>query len=127
MIFREHLKCLQLIVKLLFSWHVLEILAAGSAPSQLPKFRITNTQLYVPVVTLLTQDNIKLLKQLKSGFKRTINRNKYHSKKRKKTQNRYLNVLFDPSFQGVNRLFVLWLEGNDGLKSYKFIICHLSK
>ena len=40
------------------------------------KFKITQTKLYVPVVTLSTQDNAKLLQQLKSGFKRTINWNK---------------------------------------------------
>ena len=40
-------------------------------------FAITDTTLYVPVVTLSTQDNAKLLQQLKSGFKRTINWNKY--------------------------------------------------
>ena len=43
------------------------------------KFAITDTKLYVPVVTLSTQDNAKLLQQLKSGFKRTINWNKYES------------------------------------------------
>ena len=43
-------------------------------------FTITDTKLYVPVVTLSTQDNAKLLEQLKSGFKRTINWNKYQSK-----------------------------------------------
>ena len=37
------------------------------------KFKITDTKLYAPVVTLSTQDSEKLLKQLKSGFKRTIN------------------------------------------------------
>ena len=36
------------------------------------KFRITDTERYVPVVTLSTQGNIKFLKQSKSGFKRTI-------------------------------------------------------
>ena len=41
------------------------------------KFTINETKLYVPVVTLSTQDNGKLLQQLKSGFKRTINWNKY--------------------------------------------------
>ena len=40
-------------------------------------FAITDTTIYVPVVTLSTRDNVKLLEQLKSGFKRTINRNKY--------------------------------------------------
>ena len=43
-------------------------------------FAITNTKLYVPVVTLLAQNNVKLLGQLKSGFKRAINWNKYQSK-----------------------------------------------
>ena len=43
------------------------------------KFSITETKLYVPVVTLSTQDNAKLLQQLKSGFKRTINWNEYES------------------------------------------------
>ena len=39
------------------------------------KFQITETNLYVPVVTLSTQDNAKLLQKLKSGFKRAINWN----------------------------------------------------
>ena len=43
-------------------------------------FSITDTKLYVPVVTLPTQDNAKLLEQLKSGFKRTTNWNKYQPK-----------------------------------------------
>ena len=44
------------------------------------KFAITDTRLYVPVVTLSTKENTKLLQQLKSGFKRVINWNKYLSK-----------------------------------------------
>ena len=47
---------------------------------QNPTFTIMEKNLYVPVVTLLTQDNAKLLPQLKSGFKRTISWNKYLSK-----------------------------------------------
>ena len=42
-------------------------------------FAITDTELFVPVVSLSTQDNAKLLQQLKSGFTRTINWNKYQS------------------------------------------------
>ena len=42
-------------------------------------FEIKDTKLYVPVVTLSTQDNAKLLQQLKSGFRRTTNWNKYQS------------------------------------------------
>ena len=51
------------------------------------KFAITDTKLYIPVLTLSTEDNIKLLKQLESGFKRTINWNKYKCKDENKEQN----------------------------------------
>ena len=78
--------------------------------NQSNKFAITDTKLYVPVVTLSTQDKTKLLKQLESDFKRIINWNKYQSKATEQAQNRYLNYLMDTSFQGVNRLFVLSFE-----------------
>ena len=55
------------------------------------KFAITETKLYVPVVTLSTEDNAKLLQQLKSNFKRKINWNKYESSVKTFAQNRYLN------------------------------------
>ena len=71
------------------------------------KFKITETKLYVPVVTLSTQDNVKLLQQLKSGFKTRISWNKYESSTKTFAQNRYLNHLINLSFQGLNRLFVL--------------------
>ena len=74
-------------------------------------FAITNTKLYVHVVTLSTQENAKLLQQLKSGFKRTINWNKYLSKPELLAQNPNLNHLVEPSFQGINRFFVLAFEG----------------
>ena len=76
-------------------------------------FAITDTKLYVPVVTLSTQENNKFLQQLKSGFKRVINWNKYLSKPELLAQNPNLNHLVEPSFQGVNRLFVLAFEGDD--------------
>ena len=80
------------------------------------KFAITETKLYVPVVTLSTKDNKKLLQQLKSGFKKTITWNKYESSIKIFAQNRYLNYLINPSFQGVNRLFVLSFENeNDSI------------
>ena len=81
------------------------------------RFAITDTKLYVPVVTLSTQDNAKLLQQLKSGFKRTINWNKYQSDPKTYAQNRYLNHLVDASFLGVNRLFVLSFKNEDDRKS----------
>ena len=69
------------------------------------KFAITETKLYVPAVTLSAKDNEKLLQQIKSEFKKTINWNKYESSIKTVSQNRYLNYLINPSFQGVNRLF----------------------
>ena len=51
----------------------------GPVANQVLTFAITNTKLYVPVVTFSTQDNVKLLKQLKSAFKTTIRRRKYQS------------------------------------------------
>ena len=77
------------------------------------KFTITQTKLYVPVVTLSAQDNVKLLQQLKSDFKRTINWNKCEWNIKTFTQNRYLNYLINPSFEGVNRLFVLSFENEN--------------
>ena len=53
---------------------------SNAAAHQDTTFAITDTKLYVPVVTLSTQDNAKLLQQLKSGIKGTINWNKYQSK-----------------------------------------------
>ena len=75
-------------------------------------FAITDTKLYVPVVTLSTQENTKLLQQLKSGFKRVINWNKYLSKPESFRRNANLNYLVEPSFQGINRLFLLAFEGD---------------
>ena len=82
------------------------------------KFQINETKLYVPVVTLSTQDNAKLLQQLKSGFKRTINWNKHESSVKTFAQNRYLNYLINPSFQGVNRFFVLSFENENDRRSH---------
>ena len=62
-------------------------------------FEITDTKLYVPVVTLSTKENAKLLQQLKSDFKRIINWNKYLSKPELLRQNPNLNYLIEPSFQ----------------------------
>ena len=75
------------------------------------RFTITGTKLFDPVVTLSTQDNAKLLQHLKSGFRRTIDWNK--SDPKTYVQNRYLNHLFNSSFQGVNGLFVLPLENEN--------------
>ena len=56
-------------VKLILTWSKDSVITNSNEG----KFAIPETKLYVPVVTLSTQDNAKLLQQLKSGFKRTIN------------------------------------------------------
>ena len=56
---------------------------------------------------------------MESGFKRTINWNKYLAKATNKAQNRYLDYLIESSFQGVNRLFVLEFEDDNGQESLK--------
>ena len=92
-------------VNLILTWSTTCVLAAVGDANQAATFAITNTKLYVPVVTLSTQENTKFLQQLKSGLKRVINWNKYLSKPELLARNPNLNHLIEPSFQGVNRLF----------------------
>ena len=63
-------------VELILTWSYF----ATNVTNQNPPFAITETNLYIPVVTLSTQDTAKLLPQLKSGFKRTTSLNKYLTK-----------------------------------------------
>ena len=76
------------------------------------EFQITDTDLYVPVVTLSKENDIKLLEQLKSGFKKTIKWNKYRSQMVIQPQNYNLKYLIDLTLTNVNRLFVLYFEIN---------------
>ena len=84
---------------------------AGTAAT----FKITDTKLYVPIVTLRTEDNTKLwkLKLLSDGFKRSIYWNKYKVidnilvQIAANNEEKYIRELVDSSYQGVKRLFVL--------------------
>ena len=80
-------------------------------------FQITDTKLYVPVVSSSKENDIKLLQQLKSRFKRTIKWNKYRSQMTIHPQNNNLNYLIDPTFTNVNRLFVLPFARNNNTDS----------
>ena len=104
-------------VNLILTWSSTCALVSTNIPNQNATFAITDTKLYVPVVTLSTQENTKFLQQLKSGFKRVINWNKYLSKLELLAQNPNLNHLVEPSFQVVNRLFVLAVENDDNRTS----------
>ena len=80
--------------------------------------KITDRKLYVPIVTLSKENDIKLLEKLKPGFKRSIKWNKYRSKMYVQSNNNNLNYLIDPTFTNVNRLFVLSFQriGEDHIK-----------
>ena len=75
-------------VNLILTWSSICVITNSTGAGS---FEITDTKLYVPVATLSTQDNAKSLQQLKSGFKRTIDWNKYQSDPKTYTQNQYLN------------------------------------
>ena len=99
-------------INLISTWSANCVIVSTNVANQNATFEITDTKLYVPVVSLSTQDNSKLLQQLKSGFKRVIMSNKYLSKPALLAQNPNLNHLVEPSFQGVNRPFVLAFEND---------------
>ena len=75
-------------------------------------FEVANTKLYVPVVTLLIQDNSKLLQELKSGFKISVNWNKHLSRPELLARNTNSNRLVESTFPGINRLFILAVEND---------------
>ena len=76
-------------------WRTLKILLincevnGSTSSTNAGRFAITDTKLFLPVATLSTQNNAKLLQQLKSGFKRTINWNKYQLDPKTYAQSRY--------------------------------------
>ena len=110
------------VISLELKWSRKCIIVGGTVNNQNTSFQIDDTKLYVPLVTLSTQENITLLKQLESGFKRTINWNKCLAKTTNQVRNRYFDDLTNPSFQGVNRLLVLTFKNADGRESHKQII-----
>ena len=76
-------------------------------------FETKDTKLYVPVVTLSTQNDKILLEHLRTGFKRTIGWNKYGAEMTNQTENNKLNYLTDATFTKVNRLFILSFQNNE--------------
>ena len=79
---------------------------------------INDCKLYIPVATLSKDDEIKLLTNLKSGFTREIIWNKYRSQMSAEEENNNLNILIDPTFTNVNRLFVLAYQTADDRQSF---------
>ena len=86
------------------NFHWIGILSsAGTAAT----FAMTDIKLYVPVVTLKTENNAKLSKLLSEGFKRSIYRNEYNASLKDHAANSNIRERLDASIQGVNRLLVL--------------------
>ena len=114
-------------VELILTWSkncaLADMTVANNPPTGL-EFRITDTKLYVPVVTLSKENNIKLLEKLKSGFKKIIKWSKYRSQMTIQTNDNNLNYLIDPTFINVNRLFVLSFERTDDHKDYRDSFSH---
>ena len=99
-------------INLILTWSSSCVIVSTNNVIQNATFAISDTRLYVPVVTLSTQENAKFFQQLKSGFKRVIKWNKYLLKPELLLQNANLNHLVEPSFQGVNRIFDLAFEND---------------
>ena len=101
-------------IDLELTWHKDCIISsADAAAGQVVSLMITDTKLYVPIVTLFTKDNTNLTKQLNEGFKRIIHWNQYVSKLFPETPHKKTGITrfaFDAAFQGVNRLIVLAFE-----------------
>ena len=79
---------------------------------------INDCKLYIPIVTLSKDDEIKILTNLTSGFTRKIIWNKYRSQMSTEEENNNLNILIDPTFTNVNRLFVLAYQTADARQSF---------
>ena len=97
-------------IELSWGWYEECILSkAGTAAT------FTITKLYVPIVTLKTEDNKKLSKLLSEGFKRPIQWSKYKIIFRNYNEREYIRKILDVRFQGVNKLFVLLFASGDNV------------
>ena len=78
-------------------------------------FKLTNTKLYVPIVTLSTEDNVTLTRQLNEGYERSFYWNQYKTEIDSKglDNNNPLRIYLDASFQGFKRLLVLAFDNTD--------------
>ena len=82
------------------------------------EFNITDCKVYVPVVTLSAENENKLLEKFKTGFSLTVEWNKYRCQISNQTVNKNLNYLINPTFDKVNRLFVLAFENEEDRSSF---------
>ena len=100
-------------IKLTLTWKKECVLSTDAGAAV---FIINDTKMYVPVVTLSKEDNKDFIEQQIKGFQRPIYWNEYKTKELNSDADanvfKYMNL--DPSFQGVNRLFVMVYNRVDG-------------
>ena len=99
-------------INLILNWSVNCGISSNAAVNQATIFAITDTILYIPVLTLINSRECKTITTVVIRLKRIIIWKKYQSEASTQAQNKYLNYLLDPSFQGENRLLVLSFENN---------------
>ena len=106
-------------IKLNLTWKKESVLSTADDDAV---FVINDTKMYVPVVTLSKEDNKDFIEQQNKGFQRSIYWNKYKTKGQDKDANanefKYFNL--DPSFQGVNRWFVMAYSRADNNQPTKY-------
>ena len=105
--------------------HANPAVAATDNPTN-ATFKIIYTKLYVPVVILSTENDKKLLEQLRTGFRRTTKCNKYRSEMTSQTKNNNLNFLINPTFTKVDKLIVC-LKMKTIVHLFQIIMYQMSK
>ena len=91
-------------IYLILTWSANCVISSSTAVDQATRFAVADTKLYVVVVTLVTDDNAKLLQQFQWKFKHAFNWNKYLSTATIQVRNQYFDYLIDPTFYGINIL-----------------------
>ena len=105
-------------VELTLNWYTNCVTITGNGTAA--TFTITDKNLYVPVLTLKTEENAKLSKLLNEGFKRSVYWNHYKIFLKDYAANENIRERLDASFQEVSKLFVLAYEhGDDNVRNNK--------
>ena len=89
--------------------------ALVAATATTARFQLNNAKLYVPLVTLSINNNIKISENIKQGFQGTISWNKCRFEITTQPKNNNLDCLIDPTFRNINRLFMLSFKNSDSV------------
>ena len=98
-------------VELILIWYTNCVIIIGNGTAA--TFTITDTKFYFPIVTLKTEENTKLSKLLRKGFKRSVYSNHYQILLKNYAKNENIRERLDTSFQGVSKLLVFAYQRGD--------------